>query len=309
MGKRKASSGRKGGNLVTVALLLVVVALVAAMKVNPRTNPVDSVKATASQVAGDVVSLASSVSDLSDKTNDQTNQRKASTAGYKDLELTIVPKGTRNELVRHTGYVVSHNSKWKIPNWVGYELTRREVAGNNPRDDAFAPDPDVRGHKAELADYKGSGYDRGHMAPAADMKWSKRVMRESFYLSNMCPQNPSLNRGDWNDLEEVVRKWAKRDSAIIVVCGPIVSKRPATIGHGKVAVPKAFFKVVLSPYSKHPSAIGFIMPNEKGNNPLRSYAKSVDEVEDVTGFDFFSSLPDDLEGDVEARYDLSNWNL
>ncbi len=309
MGRRKASNSNKGGRLVTLALLAVAVALVVAMKANPGSNPVDSVKATVSQVADGVASLAASDVNVTEEGICQAGQSQTSPVAYKDLEVTIVPKGTRNELVRHTGYVVSHNSKWKIPNWVGYELTRREVAGTNPRNDAFAPDPDVRGHKAELADYKGAGYDRGHMAPAADMKWSKKVMRESFYLSNMCPQNPSLNRGDWNDLEEVVRKWAKRDSAIVVVCGPIVSKRPVTIGHGKVAVPKAFFKVVLSPYAKHPSAIGFIMPNEKGNNPLRSYAKSVDDVEQATGFDFFSSLPDSVETVVESHYDLKYWNL
>ena len=125
----------------------------------------------------------------------------------------------------------------------------------------------------------------------------------------MCPQNPSLNRGDWNDLEEKVRKWAKRDSAIIVVCGPIIPKRPKTIGHGKVAVPTAFFKVVLSPYGGQTSAIGFIMPNEKCNAPLKTYVRTIDEVEAATGFDFFAALPDDVEQSVEAGYSLDYWNL
>lgn len=224
------------------------------------------------------------------------------------LEYTIVKSNVREEIIEHTGYTVSHNSKWKIPNWVGYELTGKELAGTNPRNDCFAPDPMVRGNKAELSDYKNSGYDRGHMAPAADMKWSKKVMKESFYLSNICPQNQSLNRGDWNDLEEKVRSWARKDSAIIIVCGPIIPKRPKKIGNN-VAVPEAFFKVILSPFRKNPQAIGFIMPNKEGNNPLKYYAKTIDEVEKITGMDFFSILPDETENKIESSYNLKYWNL
>lgn len=240
------------------------------------------------------------------KTTTYTNTKKW--PFNKKLEYVIVPSNVREEIIEHTGYTVSHNSKWKIPNWVGYELTKKELYGTNPRNDSFAPDPMVKGNKAELSDYKNSGYDRGHMAPAADMKWSKKVMKESFYLSNICPQNQSLNRGDWNDLEEKVRSWAKRDSAIIVVCGPIVSKRPNKIGNN-VAVPESFFKVILSPYKNNPQAIGFIMPNQAGNNPLSKYAMSVDEVEEITKYDFFSALPDDIEKKVECSYNLKYWNL
>lgn len=240
------------------------------------------------------------------ETTTYTNTKKI--PSNRNLEYVIVPSNVREEIIEHTGYTVSHNSKWKIPNWVGYELTRKELYGNNPRNDCFAPDPMVKGNKAELSDYKNSGYDRGHMAPAADMKWSKKVMKESFYLSNICPQNQSLNRGDWNDLEEKVRSWAKRDSAIIVVCGPIVSKRPNKIGNN-VAVPESFFKVILSPYKTNPQAIGFIMPNQAGNNPLSKYAMSVDEVEEITKYDFFSALPDDIEKKVESSYNLKYWNL
>ncbi len=225
------------------------------------------------------------------------------------MEYAVLPDETHSEIVKHSGYVVSHNSKWKLPNWVGYELTATKAKGTFPRSGNFKPDPHVKGDKARVDDYKGSGYDRGHMAPAADMKWSKEAMRESFYLSNICPQSPSLNRGDWNELENKVRQWALRDSAIVVVCGPVVPQSPATIGGSKVAVPEAFFKVVLSPYSETPSAIGFVMPNSKTNNPLHSYAMTVDEVEVLTSFDFFAALPDSIEDTVEAEYNLSYWEL
>ena len=108
----------------------------------------------------------------------------------------------------------------------------------------------VTGLIATNADYTRSGYDKGHMAPAADMKWSPQAMEESFYFSNMCPQHPQLNRRGWKNLEEKIRDWAIADSAIIIICGPIVAKQPKTIGKNKVVVPQQFFKVVLSPFVK-----------------------------------------------------------
>lgn len=296
---RRHKSKSSSSGVLKLLVLLIVIAGVAFTGVSMKGNvSLEEVKSVVTNLKNDLVS--SSETSIHVVANGKELKER--------LEYVVVKDNVREEIIEHTGYTVSHNSKWKLPNWVGYELTRREVAGQNPRDDCFAPDPMVKGNKAELSDYKGSGYDRGHMAPAADMKWSKKVMKESFYLSNMCPQNPSLNRGDWNDLEEKVRSWAKRDSAIIVVCGPIVSKRPKKIGNN-LAVPEAFFKVVLSPYGKNPQAIGFIMPNEAGNNPLSSYAKSIDEVEALTKMDFFSVLPDELENRIEAGYNLKYWNL
>lgn len=307
---RRKRPHKSGGKTSVVSLVVIaMVAIVAVIKTGRADDIIGSMgDATASALAETVTRP---LADVAGASRAMSGSGSAAVSGVtaSELERVAMPHNTRSEIVQHTGYVVSHNSKWKIPNWVAYELTRREVAGTNPRNDEFCPDPDVRGHKAQLEDYRGSGYDRGHMAPAADMKWSKKVMRESFYLSNMCPQNPSLNRGDWNDLEEKVRKWAKRDSAIIVVCGPIIPKRPKTIGHGKVAVPTAFFKVVLSPYGGQTSAIGFIMPNEKCNAPLKTYARTIDEVEAATGFDFFAALPDDVEQSVEVGYSLDYWNL
>ena len=147
------------------------------------------------------------------------------------------------------------------------------------------------------------------MAPAADMKWSKEVMTESFYLSNICPQVQELNSGDWNELENKVRGWAKRDSAIFVITGPVVGRKAKTIGENKVAVPDAFFKVILSPFAKRAEAIGFLMENRQLDRPLRDYAMTVDEIESIAGVDFFYALPDSVEDEVERAYDLKYWNL
>lgn len=228
---------------------------------------------------------------------------------FGDLEIPESTTKRPEQIITHAGYTVSYNPEWHIPNWVSYELTRDETEGKLDRSDDFEVDPKVKGVCPSNEDYKRSGYDRGHMAPAADMKWNSTVMKECFYYSNMCPQKHSLNAGRWKTLEEKVRDWAQQDSAIVIVCGPIVDKGYSTIGNARVAVPQRFFKVILAPFLKKPRAIGFIMKNEKEELPLSSYAVSVDRVEKITGLDFFSALPDDVENSIESSNSTYGWNL
>lgn len=211
------------------------------------------------------------------------------------------------EVYNYTGFRVYFNSKYHIPNCVSYELTRTEIKGKVPRYKNFDVDPNFA-ESANPRDYTNSGYDRGHMAPAADMKWSRDAMRESFYMSNVCPQNKSLNTGAWHKLENKVREWATRDSAIIVVCGPIFSDKIERIGDNGVAVPKAFFKVLFAPNVAHPRAIAFIYNNEKCKGEMKKYAVTVDSVESLTGYDFFVSAPDDIENKVESVCNFNEWN-
>ena len=162
------------------------------------------------------------------------------------VEDTKTNKVVESQVIEHTGYRVSYNQTWCIPNWVAYELTRTEVAGQFPRRGSFCPDPKVIGYTAVTSDYTKSGWDRGHMAPAGDMKWSETAMYESCYLSNICPQNPDLNGGRWRILEEKCRDLADDYSSVNIVCGPIIEDgRYGTIGDSKVVVPDAFFKVLL----------------------------------------------------------------
>ncbi len=228
---------------------------------------------------------------------------------FGDLEIPESTTKRPEQIITHAGYTVSYNPEWRIPNWVSYELTRDETEGKLDRSDDFEVDPKVKGVCPSNEDYKRSGYDRGHMAPAADMKWNSTVMKECFYYSNMCPQKHSLNAGRWKTLEEKVRDWAQEDSAIVIVCGPIVDKGYNTIGKARVAVPQRFFKVILVPFLKKPRAIGFIMKNEKEELPLSSYAVSVDRVEKITGLDFFSALPDDVENSIESSNSTYGWSL
>lgn len=228
---------------------------------------------------------------------------------YRDLEIPLMQAEYHQQTICHAGYTVSYNEALRLPNWVAYELTREEAQGTEKRSDRFVKDPLVEGATAENADYARSGYDKGHMAPAADMKWSASAMKESFYFSNVCPQRPELNRRKWKDLEAKIRDWSIADSAVVVVCGPIADKRSPTIGRNRVVVPQRFFKVILVPYIATLRAIGFIFPNDRAVDPLRSYAVTVDSVERITGMDFFSALPDEQESRIEAELSLSSWGL
>lgn len=224
------------------------------------------------------------------------------------LEEVKTAPGLDEKIVEYKGMTLSFNPRLHIPNWVAWELTADETEGNVPRSNQFKNDPAINGC-AETWDYSYSGYDRGHMAPAGDMKWDKRAMQETFYLTNICPQAKSLNTGAWKRLEEKCRQRARRDSAIVIVCGPVANDRfKEYIGDSRVAVPLRFFKVILSPYTNPPTGIGFIMPNGYVEGGMQSCAVSIDSVEAVTGHDFFSALPDDIEREVESRCNFNKWS-
>lgn len=234
----------------------------------------------------------------------------ASDKKYANLEIPARMGQVPEQILQRAGYTVSYNSERRVPNWVAWHLTAAHLKGDTKRSEsAFHEDVDVPEPRAVDADYVRSGYDRGHMCPAGDNKWSQKAMEQSFLFTNICPQAPQLNRGDWNEMEQACRKWAKQYGDLYIVCGPIFyKKRPKTIGKNKVAVPDAFFKVVLS-MKGTPKAIGFIYKNADGNRSKGDYANSVDEVERITGIDFFPQLPDRIEKQVEAQCNTSDWNI
>ncbi len=231
------------------------------------------------------------------------------TSGEGELSVVKIPSDVNSEILTYPGFTVSFNSEYHQPNYVAWELTGEEARSQKEkRSNNFAPDLTVEGCPT-LDDYRGSGFDRGHMAPSGDMKWSKDAMESCFLLTNMSPQSHELNQGSWRSLEEKCRDWAARDSAIVIVCGPVFSDSPSlTIGQTGVAVPDRYFKVVLAPFANPPRAIGFVMPNGKVPGGMQATVVSVDEVEDITGFDFFSSLPDDIEAKVESECNFPRWN-
>ena len=212
------------------------------------------------------------------------------------------------QIIDHFGYSLSYNEEHEQASWVFYELTDNEVLGLVKRKDQFRKNPDVRTGSASLSDYKGSGYDRGHLAPAADMRWSSTAMSESFFMSNMSPQVPSFNRGIWKRLESKVRDWARDNKRIYIVTAGILDEGLNTIGSNSISIPNYYYKVILDYTEPELKAIGFILPNKKSKAPLQSFAISVDSVEIQTGIDFFYNLPDDKENKLESNIDVKKWS-
>lgn len=229
--------------------------------------------------------------------------------GAKLLEMPATQRG--EVIISHTGYCLSYNNKTNCPNWVAWELTSLEAQAQGRRSDEFAPDPQVEERcRVTTDDYRGSGYDRGHMCPAADMKWDPTAQRECFYMSNMCPQLHALNAGGWEKLENACRRWAEQEGSVYIVCGPVFNdgRKVRTIGRAhQVRVPDGFFKVVLSLCKGKEKAIGFYYANNDGKQTMEATAMTVDEVEAMTGYDFFYQIDKKLEKRVESQSNLKDW--
>ena len=223
------------------------------------------------------------------------------------IEIPSSPIDIQEQILVRKAYTVSYNKETKCPNWVAWELTSSHADGDLPRDSKYYEDDEVPLPRSTNEDYRGSGWTRGHMCPAGDNKWDADAMRESNLLTNMCPQHASLNSGLWNVIERDCRKWAKAYGDLYIVCGPVLLNREhETIGMNKVVVPEAFFKVILR-LSPEPAAIGFVVRNNEGKKKKDQFINTVDDVERITGMDFFPALPDSIENIVEAYANLNDW--
>ena len=227
--------------------------------------------------------------------------------GARDSLMTVaVPRGMNDTLVRYEAFDVHFNSERGIANCALYELVNNELYGTVERDNEFMADPGVKGCPLP-EDYAGSGFDRGHLVPAGDLKWNGTAMRQSFMLTNVGPMHKALNEGGWAKLEEKVREWTARDSALLVFTGPVVSDGDTTLASGRVKVPSAYYKVILAPCVRPIRVIAFIYPNGHSGGRLRQYAVSVDEVERRTGLDFFPTLPPEEQQRLESPVNLDAW--
>ena len=230
-----------------------------------------------------------------------------------NLEMPAELRGRSETVLRKSQFVISYDTEMLCPNYVCWSLDAERVNGKVKRTDNFHADPALMGNdRVESSDYVGAGYDRGHMCPAADNKNSAVAMDESFCMTNVCPQNQNLNREAWNELEQLCRDWACDYGTIYICCGPIFDKaRPRRIGTRKgvkIAVPDRFFKVVLY-LGRVSKAIGFVYPNEACRGDIRDYAMSVDEVEEITGMDFFFQLDDEEEERLESVCNPAAWGI
>lgn len=239
------------------------------------------------------------------------------------LELPLCAENVPDHEIRHFhNYTICYRESYEQAEWSAYRLCDFQLQKNASRTNDFRPDPGISTASATPLDYKGSGYDRGHLTPAADMAFSEQAMSETFFMSNMSPQTPQFNRGVWKHLEAQVRDWAAVFGRVYVVSGPVLSKAAAeynSIGENKVSIPEFYYKVILVPLYENDSdkdspndatfvaAIGFIIPNQKCDDSFWNYAASVDQVERATGLDFYPLLDDKTENEVEARLDIDVW--
>ena len=218
---------------------------------------------------------------------------------------SFLPK-SEGEIVSHVYYTLSYDENHEQAEWVHYYLDKTRISGNVERTNNFRVDNKVKTGSATLADYKGFGYDRGHLAPAGDMKKDRISMSQSFLMSNIAPQNASFNRGGWKKLENLVRGWINNNALYITTAG-VLENDLKTIGFNRVSVPNRFYKIIYNP--KDQKMIAFLMPNEKITLPLISYVVTVDMIETLTGIDFYSEMEDDLEEKLESEKKIKGWDF
>jgi len=239
-----------------------------------------------------------------------------------NLEMPAIREN--DEIVSHIGYSLLFNDAHKQPDWVAYILSSKKTIPVVARKNNFRPDPAVKTGTAVKEDYANSGFDRGHLAPCADMRWSQQAMDESFFFSNMSPQVPALNQVTWEKLEELVRVWAKEYDTLYIATGPVLrdglpaiadviseDKKEKYKPKNKVTVPEYYYKVILNYTSKEIKGIGFIVPNQAGLGKaietIQSYAVTIDSVQNLTGINFFYQLPKVQEECAEKNVCISCW--
>ena len=221
--------------------------------------------------------------------------------------FAYLPTSTTHQVIKHNFYALSYNEKYEQAEWVFYFLRSSDEGIGHFKRPRFIDDPKVVTESAASDNYKKSGYDRGHLCAAADMRFSKQAYDETFFTSNISPQKHNFNDGIWKKLEEKTRYWAQKYNGIYVVTGGILQKGLPTIGFEKVAVPNYFYKILFCNYNGKYKMIAFLVPSKKSHEPLYSFVVSADAIEKMTGIDFYPQLNDAIENDLERKSDYKSW--
>jgi endonuclease G len=213
------------------------------------------------------------------------------------------------ETIQHSAITIGYQEAHEVPQWVAYILRQEHLMDCYDRTDKFREDFSVSTGSAGPNDYRSSGYDRGHIAPAGDMKFSRQAMEESFFMSNITPQSPGMNRGQWAKLELLVRAWAKEGDETYIVSGPVLSDDLPKIRNTDISIPREHFKVVMRSHDGKRRAIAFLMAQNPAASDLRTYALSVRDVEKISGLNFFPHLNQTEQDEIEQSIDWSKWNF
>lgn len=226
-----------------------------------------------------------------------------------DINIDFLPSSTTGAVVEHSHFMLSYNEPFEQAEWVAYTLKKQHLTNHDRKRPYFIEDPNVKTKSADWRNYKGSGYDRGHLCPAGDRRFSEQAYNETFYTSNISPQDRDFNAGVWNRLEMQVRQWAKKHNELFVVTGGVLESGLEEIGEEDVDVPRYYYKVVARGDTKSPKILAFFLLGKESTKPLRQFTVSVDEIEKRTGIDFFEGLPDDLEAKLEREVDTGGWEF
>ena len=242
-------------------------------------------------------------------TNKKSNEGERLSNPVSKSSFNYLPTSTTHQIITHNYYTLSYNEAFEQAEWVAYELKKEQLTKTHRKRPYFILDKKVKTQSAHYKNYKKSGYSKGHLCPAGDRKFSKEAFNETFLTSNIAPQKLDFNAGVWNRLEQKVRYWASKERKLYVVTGGILNKNLKTIGSEKVAVPKQFYKILLDYSQPEIKAIAFLIPHQESKQPLYTFVVSIDEIEALSGIDFFPALPDNLENSLEKNADYKKWSF
>ena len=226
-----------------------------------------------------------------------------------DTNEYFLPTSTTNQVIHHNGYSLSYSEPHEQAEWVAYELKKSHLSNTNHKRPYFEIDNAVKTGAADWRNYKNSGYDRGHLCPAGDRRYSKSAHDETFLTSNISPQKHDFNSGIWNKLEQKVRYWASKYDGVFVITGGVLTGKMKTIGDENVSVPNQFYKILIDNNTGKTKVIAFLMPHKESNKPLYEFVVSVDTIEKLTGIDFFPELDDAIENKLEASSSYKGWSF
>jgi endonuclease G len=237
----------------------------------------------------------------------EANRELESLRKRKDFAWPVNLTKPELQLTQHKQFSLGYSEAHEQAAWVAYLLSNRHAQNLYDRRNNFRTDPAINTGSASPRDYTNAGYDRGHLAPAADFDYSKKALSKSFYMSNISPQAPAFNRGGWKKLEEQVRDWAMQEDSLWVITGPVLTAGLKKIGPNRVSVPNYFYKIILDARQPEIKMISFLMPNTKISRELRYWVVTADSVEQLSGLDFFPQLPDVLEDSLERAQQADYW--
>lgn len=238
-----------------------------------------------------------------------TYSRDMGSVAKTEIEDIYLPSSTTGAIVEHEHFTLSYNEPFEQSEWVAHMLKREHLTNDDRKRPYFIEDPKVKSKSADWRNYKGSGFDRGHLCPAGDRRFSKQAYNETFYTSNVSPQDKYFNAGVWNRLEIKIRQWAKKYGKLFVVTGGVLENGLNEIGEEEVDVPRYFYKIVARGEAENLKVIGFLLLGKESTKPLKQFTVSVDKIEKMTGIDFFYRISNDLEVELESKVEASGWGF